>query len=541
MWEVVAAMMMAPQAWVFDHTDAWTQSAHAESRLRAAGFAVSRLSAGDDIGKLPPGLIVFGSFSSEAPGADRVAKHPGLTDWIRRGGVLLQLTQADQNEAEPPFLPSGLRATRDDADFPSLHLSKASHPLVAGLGAGPFAFHPARTSWETFRSQRGFEVLASADWEGSRPALMTSTLGRGAIVLTSLALDKEITPKEGVTEAHERAFAAFQEGFFRNLREWVATANATGLPASIASMSAEDVAPVTPGSWSLALLPDTQVYAQSFPGVFSAQTAFLRNHAARLNLRYVLHLGDITNWNTPEQWRNAYDSMRLLHGHVSYALAPGNHDYGPRGNAGTRETYLNEFFPYSEHIAQPGFGGAFEPGKIDNTYHLFEAGGRKWIVIALEWGPRDEAVAWADSVMAKHPDRTGILITHAYMFSDETRYDWAKFGAKQTWNPHSYATPGSKNDGEQLWQKLVRKHRFAMTLNGHVLNDGAAHLVSPDDSGRNVHQILANYQMRQLGGEGYLRILEFQPDGKRVRIKAYSPVYDRYILRPDHTFEIEID
>ena len=34
-------------------------------------------------------------------------------------------------------------------------------------------------------------------------------------------------------------------------------------------------------------------------------------------------------------------------------------------------------------------------GKLDNTYHLYEKGGRKWIVLCLEWGPRDKVVAWA--------------------------------------------------------------------------------------------------------------------------------------------------
>jgi hypothetical protein len=56
-----------------------------------------------------------------------------------------------------------------------------------------------------------------------------------------------------------------------------------------------------------------------------------------------------------------------------------------------------------------------------------------------------------------------------------------------------------------------------------------------------VHQILANYQMRELGGEGYLRLLEFQPDGKRVRVKTYSPVLDAWMTGADQQFEFVVE
>jgi hypothetical protein len=99
----------------------------------------------------------------------------------------------------------------------------------------------------------------------------------------------------------------------------------------------------------------------------------------------------------------------------------------------------------------------------------------------------------------------------------------------------------TKNDGEQLWQKLVRRHNFAITLNGHVLGDGTGYLASTNDHGNTCHQILANFQMRNMGGEGYLRILEFHPDGKTVQVKSYSPVLDKYLLDEDQQFRFELD
>lgn len=535
MLPLLATIALAPQAWVFDHSDQWTQTAEATKLLTEAGFTVNRLTPETDIASLPAGMILLGSFSTEAPGAEKVFKNPGLDAWIRKGGVLVEMTQADQTEARPPFLPKELTATRDDADFGTIEVTEPSHPLMAGLPERPVPFHAARTTWETFRDQKGFQVLMTADWEGARPALMTATLGNGAIVLSSIALDKTLAPAEGRSPAADKSFADFRQGFFRNLKAWVESPNRAS---STPTASGIDLAKVTPGSWSLAVLPDTQVYAESYPGIFDAQTAWIKHNVKPLDIKYVLHLGDITNRNTPEQWQNAYRSMSLLHGSVSYALAPGNHDYGPGGNAATRDTYVNDYFKFDEYMKQNPNIVAFEPGKIDNTYHRFEAGGKKWIVIALEWAPRDEAVAWANEVMTKYKDHIGILITHAYMFSDSTRYDWSK--GRQSWNPHGYQTPGTKNDGEQLWQKLVSKHRFAMTLNGHVLNDGTGYLVTEDAAGRKVPQILANYQMRALGGSGYLRVMEFQPDGRTVRMKAYSPIYDRFIPRSDHSFDFQI-
>lgn len=538
MLSILAAALLAPRAWVFDHSDQWTQTAEASRLLAEAGFTVERLTPETDIGSLPTGLIVFGSFCSEAPGAKSVLENANLPSWVSKGGVIIQFTQADQTESQPPFLLPGQFAMRDDEDFEKVEIIDPDHPLLKGLPTQSMSFHRTRTSWETFRSQKGFEVLMSTDWEATRPVLMTATHGKGGIILSSMPLDKTIAPADGRSESVDARFTTFRTAFFANLRAWVETAVSSGLPASRPTMSGIDLDQVTPGSWSLAVLPDTQVYAESYPGIFDAQTGWIRHQASARSIRYVLHLGDITNRNTRAEWQHAADSMSLLHGTVSYALAPGNHDYGPGGNASTRETLVNEFFPADAYVAQNPTIRVFEPGKIDNSFHRFEAGGKKWIIIALEWAPRDEAVEWADSVMKAHPDHIGILVTHAYMFSDSTRYDWSK--GRQSWNPHGYATPGTKNDGEQLWQKLVSKHRFAMTLNGHVLNDGTGFLVSRDDRGRDVPQILANYQMRAMGGSGYLRVLEFQPDGRTVRMKAYSPIYDRYIPRSDHSFEFQI-
>ena len=98
--------------------------------------------------------------------------------------------------------------------------------------------------------------------------------------------------------------------------------------------------------FTLAILPDTQIYAESFPHIFTAQTQWIAKSRDEHNIVFALHEGDITNGNTEPQWRNAAESMSVLDGKVPYAIVMGNHDMGPGGACEVRESPLfNEYFP----------------------------------------------------------------------------------------------------------------------------------------------------------------------------------------------------
>jgi hypothetical protein len=300
--------------------------------------------------------------------------------------------------------------------------------------------------------------------------------------------------------------------------------------------------PFVEGSWTLVLLPDTQNYSDDYPGLFVAQTNWIVENRKKHNIKYVLHLGDITDNGKKRQWRNARNAMKLLDGHVPYAIALGNHDYSSpsSGSATTRETLFNKYFSAGDFEKWPTFGGLMKAGELENSYHLFSAGGQDWIVLALEWGPRDETVAWANEVLQKYPKRKAILITHGYLWKDGTRFDFAVRGKKQGATPHQYATPGTMNDGEELWNKLVKKHDFAFVFCGHISTDDS-HLESKNETGTVTHQILTDYQDRQLGGEAYLRLIEFLPDGKTVQVKSYSPLYDGYLTEPNQQYTLKLE
>ena len=300
------------------------------------------------------------------------------------------------------------------------------------------------------------------------------------------------------------------------------------------------------GSWTLAVFPDSQSLTRLHPEVFIRQAEWVAAHKKSHDIRFVSHLGDITDNNLPEQWANAKQAMDVLkQAGIPYSLLPGNHDLGKGGGARDRSTLLNDHFKpddYSNSLSVV----YFEQGKMENTAHEFTTPHGAFLVIAMEFGPRNEVVEWADQQAAAHPDHTVIVTTHAFLYSDDTRYDLAKFGAKQTWNPKIYplASLGEINDGEAIWQKLVSRHgNIRFTLNGHVLNDGAGRTVSPGKAGQNVHQILSNYQHgvkpdRPFHGGGFFRLMQFLANRKTVRVKTYSPWLDQWLTGPEQQFEI---
>ncbi|TLD72210.1 hypothetical protein FEM03_02310 [Phragmitibacter flavus] len=303
-----------------------------------------------------------------------------------------------------------------------------------------------------------------------------------------------------------------------------------------------------PGTWTLAVFPDTQNLTDKAPEVFIRQTEWVAAHKASHDIRFVMHLGDITDHNRPDQWQNARKAYDILHqAKIPYSLLPGNHDLGPDGKAADRSTLLNDYFKPTDY-SNSSTVHYFEPGKLENTAHTISTPTGELLIIALEFGPRDAVIQWADKIAAGHPNHFIIASTHAYLFHDDTRYHLEKYGKEQKWNPKTYplAKATDVNEGEDLWQKLLSRHpNIHFMLSGHVLGDGTAHLISPGKAGQNIHQILSNYQAgvdpkRPYQGGGYFRLMQFLPDKKTVRIKTYSPWMDQFLTEPNQQFEVTL-
>jgi len=284
-------------------------------------------------------------------------------------------------------------------------------------------------------------------------------------------------------------------------------------------------------SFSIMVLPDTQYYC-SYPDrevIFVKQTEWIRDNAVAKKVKMVLHEGDLINSNNSSpEWVRAKNAMSKL-GTIPYALSLGNHDYSGQKDT----TFFNAAFPASNFIGKSWFGGVFENGKMDNAYYVFEAGGKNWLVLSLEYGPRQVVVDWAKGIVANNSDKLIILLTHGYMAPDGSR-----LGTGDAHNPHDSFT--DTHDGDELWEELVKPSRnIVMVLSGHVVD--AARRVDANNFGKNVYQILADYQSDTLGGNGYLRIMEFFPDQGKVNVKTFSPWLNQYKTEDKNQFELTVN
>lgn len=285
--------------------------------------------------------------------------------------------------------------------------------------------------------------------------------------------------------------------------------------------------------FTLMIVPDTQYYTYQYDNnldLFASQMRWIVEQTDASNVVFVLHEGDCTQDNALVEWGNFKRYMRLLDGVAPYVIAVGNHD---GLNTPLEDTALfNQFFPVAAYQNLPNFGGVFEAGRMDNCYHFFTAGGVDWLVMTIEFGPRDAVLTWANQVVAAHPNRRVILVTHTHIYSDDTLH-----GSSPThfWTPTSY---GRTNNGPEVWDKFLKRHaNISLVFNGHVLNDGAGRLVGIGDHGNKVYQMLANYQMAGNGGNGILRIAHFIPEQDRFTVRTYSPPFRRYYVGDEQQFE----
>jgi calcineurin-like phosphoesterase family protein len=263
-------------------------------------------------------------------------------------------------------------------------------------------------------------------------------------------------------------------------------------------------------NFTIVVLPDTQIYAQQYPEIFTNQTEWIAGRMNELNIVFVAYEGDIVNGNSEAEWRRANSSLSVLDGKVPYGMAPGNHD---------KPTVLfNEYFPVSRYAGYTWYGGNYSQN--DNSYQLFSAGGVDYIVVNLEFCPANGAISWANSVLQKESGRKAIIVTHGYMNTDGQR------------DVHICGGTG------YIWSDLVVPNpNVFLVLSGHIHGEA---MRSDRIGERAVYQLLADYQGEGRGGDGWLRILEFSPGEKMIYVRTYSPYLDQYRTGPKSRFEMPI-
>ncbi len=269
-------------------------------------------------------------------------------------------------------------------------------------------------------------------------------------------------------------------------------------------------------SFSLVALPDTQYYSSGTssgtPTMFYSQTQWIVNNQAIRNIAYATHLGDIVNtYSTGAEWEIAGKTTdpkgaltRLDDAGIPYGLTIGNHDGGPSNTAN-----FNSYFP-SSRVGDGHYGS-----DNDNHYGLFSASGLDFIVIQLEYNPTPDplVLAWADHLLdTTYPTRRGIVVFHDLIAS----------------------STALSTAGQTIYDALKHNPNLFLMLGGHMDTELKLTLT---DSGHTIYALRSDYQTRT-GGNGWLRLMEFQPSANQIQVYTYSPFINQWETDSDSQFAL---
>lgn len=330
------------------------------------------------------------------------------------------------------------------------------------------------------------------------------------------------------------------------------------------SPKGEPVIPVYPalqeeGSFSMILVPDPQSYTKFAANqpLFELQTAWIAQNINRLNIKAALFTGDMVEQNGKQislplpnpyngdqtgrqQWEAVSRGLSRLDNRLPYVVAQGNHDIG-HITATDRHSLAPEFIRPERNIkfekclvsTCPNWEGVHT--MENSAYEFIDKAWGKILVITFEFAPRDEAIEWAKQLTESeaYKEHKVIILTHSWLDTAGNRIKEEGY----TLRPCNWA--------EAVWQKLVYPSKnICLVLCGHtgaapkIEGDVAKTNFKPTSSyrvdkaadGRNIPQMMFNSQQGDgnwngNGGDCWLRILEFKPDGKTIGIRTFSPMF----------------
>jgi hypothetical protein len=274
-------------------------------------------------------------------------------------------------------------------------------------------------------------------------------------------------------------------------------------------------------------MPDTQYYTvegNDLEHYFHDQTAWIRENREAYNILAVIHNGDIVdNGGNDYQWSVADSAMSALETPetglpvgMTYGVCVGNHDQSPIGTTSST-TKFNQHFGVARFGDKPYYGGNYD-GTNDDNWFTFSAGNLDFVVVDLQFdGTPDAAViAWARSIFEAHPDAFGILNTH-YLIGGT-----AAFGAQ----------------GQAIYEGLKDVDNVQLMTCGHISNESQR---TDTFDGNVIHTMLADYQGREDGGSGYMRIWEFSPQNGELTVRTYSPTLDIWETDDNSEFTLPVE
>lgn len=297
---------------------------------------------------------------------------------------------------------------------------------------------------------------------------------------------------------------------------------------------------VNPGDFTWAILPDTQTYTSGDPTNFYNGMQFLRTNATAMNLRALVGLGDIVqDGGNLTQWGVAKIGYGIVSSNVPNVVimpALGNHDYDDSGttfiNTRAATNYINQFSNLV--YTNAGWNGAQfgASNHFENSFVIQTNAGKAYGILMLEFGPRTNVMDWAASVVASNAMVSWFIVTHSYMYRDDSRV-----GDSDLYNPRVYQCCTNSADGEAMWSGWIKNMpNVVAVFSGHDLADGQGRLAEAGTFKNVISQYLFNYQANTTVGDsggtddaglsGTIQLMTFRPSLGLVEVRSYSPAYN---------------
>jgi len=290
----------------------------------------------------------------------------------------------------------------------------------------------------------------------------------------------------------------------------------------------------------VAIIPDTQIYAEQFPDTFERHMKWLAQRASAYNIVFVSHVGDIVQTGEKRnEWNNAVAAYDWLRDEgVPHGLAIGSHDFsdtnqydgpikpcGGEGQVGCKVQMYVEHFGAALYKDKPWYRGASTSG--ESSYQIVEASGFKLLFLHLMHDTPQAELQWAGEVLDAHPDALVHLTTHRYMFDYRlTEALPPPLGAVTAgrFNLIAYTVGGQSagpTTATKLFEDFISTHpNIFMVHCGHV--DAEFRMKDLNKAGLPVHQTLVDFQDMADGGGGWLRLLHFKPSENKIEALTVS-------------------
>ncbi|MEN8127990.1 MAG: metallophosphoesterase [Planctomycetota bacterium] len=318
----------------------------------------------------------------------------------------------------------------------------------------------------------------------------------------------------------------------------------------------------TKGTWTAVVIPDTQHYVSgkfvntdTTHKILNGMMDWIAAEKDSRNIKMVVHVGDMTNNNNQQQWELIRSAYKKLDNVVPYVLCEGNHDRGKNKKTKTIiPTLMNDFFSIDQNSKnQDIYRGSFEPGQMQNSYYTFTQNNQKYLVLALEYKTRQAVIKWAGKIIKDHPDHRVFMTVHNYM--DESSRIQSKDGLPVpnkgpirnfvmnhpniefvVCGHHAAIIPTKDLPPESVKsQRPAHGHGGEYKLHKDI---ATGHRTDRRENGLSVHQILFNAQWIPNGGDGWMLLLEFQPDNKTVRAKTFSSHLNLWRTGPEYDYTL---